>query len=290
MSHDTFHVHGAKTFNQNSNIEHAESAAHKTRARCGLKMNRWKMRGLGMRGPKIRVSLLLFVLFAALVSPAQARKKRRPPASGRAAVVVDERLAALRDAPSLSANLLRRLGRGRYVSVTGEKSSGDGVTFYRVAVTRRTAGWIQSDAVVRPARAGDDERLLKLIRGSEEFERLARSRIFLDAFPRSPLRPTVLLVIGDAAEDAAQKLTREAQRRLDAREIEAGSVPPASYFLNYSGLDRYNRNGVKFVFDPAKRQLHYDGAAWREILRRHPRSPEAVEARKRLEPQAAPSK
>jgi TolA-binding protein len=28
---------------------------------------------------------------------------------------------------------------------------------------------------------------------------------------------------------------------------------------------------------------HYDSASWREIVRRYPRSPEAEEARKRLE-------
>ena len=36
-------------------------------------------------------------------------------------------------------------------------------------------------------------------------------------------------------------------------------------------------------FDPASKQFHYDGAAFREILRRHPRSPEAAEARSRLQ-------
>lgn len=238
----------------------------------------------------LRRAAVLSLLALALLAPAatHARKKRRPPPAGRAAVVVDERLAALRDAPELSANLLRRLGRGRYVSVTGERASRDGVTFYRVAVTSRTAGWVQSDAVVRPSRAGDDARLLRLIRGSEEFERLARARIFLDAFPRSALRPAALLAYGDAAEEAAAKLTREARRRLDAREMEAGGAPLASYFLNFSGLDRYNRSGVKFVFDPAKRELHYDGAAWREIVRRHPRSAEAAQARARLA--ASPSR
>ena len=195
-----------------------------------------------------------------------------------------------RAAPELSANLLQRLSRGRFVSVAGERSSRDGVTFYRVSVTRRTSGWIQSDAVVRPSRAGDDERLLRLIRGSDEFDRISRARIFLDAFPRSALRPAVLLVFGDTAEEAAAKLTREAQRRLDAREMEAGGAPVASYFLNFNGLDRYNRNGVRFVFDPSKRQLHYDGTAWHEILSRFPRSPEATEARARLGPKAALSK
>jgi len=232
----------------------------------------------------IRCAAALSLLALALLAPAtaRARKKHRPPPSGRSAVVVDERLAALRDAPELSANLLRRLGRGRFVSVTGERTSREGLTFYRVAVTSRTVGWIQTDAVVRPSRAGDDARLLRLVRASEEFDRLARARIFLDAFPRSPLRPAVLLVFGDAAEEAAAKLSREARRRLDAREMEAGGAPVASYFLNFSALDRYNRSGVKFVFDPSKRELHYDGAAWRELLRRYPQSAEAAEARKRL--------
>ncbi|MDQ3743334.1 MAG: hypothetical protein M3444_03015 [Acidobacteriota bacterium] len=232
----------------------------------------------------IRYAVVLSLLALTLLAPAtaRARKKHRPPPSGHSAVVVDERLAALRDAPELSANLLRRLGRGRFVSVTGERTSREGLTFYRVAVTSRTSGWIQTDAVVRPSRAGDDARLLRLVRASEEFDRLARARIFLDAFPRSPLRPAVLLVFGDAAEEAAAKLSREARRRLDAREMEAGGAPVASYFLNFSALDRYNRSGVKFVFDSSKRELHYDGAAWRELVRRYPQSAEAAEARKRL--------
>jgi hypothetical protein len=74
--------------------------------------------------------------------------------------------------------------------------------------------------------------------------------------------------------------------------LNAASFPPAArrssvYYLNYSGLDRYNRQGVTFTFDRAARQFHYDGAAWREIVRRYPRSPEAAEARNRLERQTA---
>jgi hypothetical protein len=195
---------------------------------------------------------------------------------------VDERLAALRDAPQFSANLLQRLGRGRFVSVRGERASRDGVTFLRVAVTSRTDGWLQADAVVRPARAGDDARLLRLLRGSEGFDRVARARLFLEAFPRSALRPAVLLLLGDAAEEAAARLTREARRRLEVAETEAGGAPLKSYFLNFNGLDRYRRQGVVYNFDATSKQFHYDGAAWREILRQHPRSPEASEARGRL--------
>jgi hypothetical protein len=238
---------------------------------------------------KRRVSavLLLFALmfFVPAVTTRAQRRGRRPPAAagGRVGVVVDERLSALRDAPQLSANLLQRLGRGRFVAVTGERGSRDGVTFYHVALTSRTSGWIQADALVRPTRAGDDERLLRLIRGSEEFDRLARARIFLESFQRSTLRPAVLLIFGDTAEEAAAKLTREAVRRLDEQEMSAGGAPLASYFLNFNGLDRFRRQDIIFTFNAASKQYHYDGAAWREILRRYPHSPEAAYARQRLE-------
>ena len=247
-------------------------------------LNRSAERTLSLR--RFRPPALLLALTFLLPLAAQAQGRRRPPPGGRVAVVVDERLAALRDAPRLSANLLQRLGRGRFVAVTGARETRDGVTFLRVAVTSRTGGWVQSDALARPSHAGDDVRLLRLIRGSVEFDRLARARIFLDAFPRSPLRPAVLLLFGEAAEGAAVKLSRDARRRLDPREMEAGGAPLVSYFLNFNGLDRFRRLGVVFDFDPAIGQYRYDGAAWREILRRHPRSPEAEEARKRFGPQA----
>lgn len=228
-----------------------------------------------------RLAAALFVLLLT-TSTTEAQRRRRPPAGGSAAVVVDERLAALRDAPRPSANLIQRLSRGRFVSVTGERAS-EGVKYLRVLVTSRTNGWLQAEAVVRPARAGDDARLLRLARGSEEFDRLARTRIMLEAFPRSTLRPEALLLFGDAAAEATERLTREARRRLDPAEMDAGGATVTSYFLNYHGLDRYRRLGVVFDFDPASKSYRYDGAAFREILRRHPRSPEASEARRRLE-------
>ena len=227
-----------------------------------------------------RIAAAAFVLLLT-TSVSEAQKRRRPPAVGSAAVVVDERLSALRDAPRPTAGLVRRLGRGSFVAVAGERAAG-GVTYLRVLVTRRTGGWLQAEAVVRPSRAGEDARLLRLVRGSAEFDRLARARIMLEAFPHSTLRPAALLVYGDAAAEAAERLTREARRRLDPFEMQAGGASPASYFLNYNGLDRYRRLGVVFDFDPDNKSYRYDGAAFREILRRHPRSPEAAEARKRL--------
>ena len=212
----------------------------------------------------------------------QAQQRRVPP-GGRIAVVVDARLAALRAAPNPSANLLRRLGRGRFVSIRGSQRTSEGLVFHRVAINRRTSGWLQSEAVVAGWHPNDDDRLLNLLTGPDEFERAARARIFLDTFPRSPLRPTVLLLYSQAAEEAAEQLTRAAQRQFTRNEIPENGAPLFSYFLNYNGLDRYNRQGVKFVFDESARTFHYDGGALREILRRYPQSKEAEEARKMLE-------
>lgn len=237
-------------------------------------------------------SLILMVCWLACAFPASAQQRRaaenRPAsAGGQRAVVVDERLAALRESPELSARLLQRMSRGRKVAIIGSRRAGEDVTFYRVMLTKRTGGWVQSEAVISPSRKEDDERLLRLIRGSDDFDRLARAYIFLELFPKSPLRPAVLMLYAEAAEEAASRLSHDASRRLDAGEMKAGGAPDYSYFLNYSGLDRYNRQGVSFIFDRAKRRFHYDGAAWREIVRRYSNSPEAEQARKRLEMLAA---
>ena len=218
---------------------------------------------------------LLFILFLQVTSFAQ----KKPPSGGRLAVVVDERLAALRATPQLNGKLVRRLSRGRLVAVRSFKTSGDGITFVLVNVSSRTHGWIQRDAVVSPSRSGDDRRLFMLIQRSTGFDRIARARIFLDHFPRSPLRPEVLLLLGDTAESLAGKLSLDAARRLKE---DLGDAPEFSYYLNYTGLDRYNRQRVVFVFDKITKRFHYDGAAWRELIRHYPRSIAALEARKRL--------
>jgi len=220
---------------------------------------------------KLAFFLFLFIPITTLA------QKQKPPAGGRLAVVVDERLAALRATPQLTGRLIRRLSRGRLVAVRSVRTSSDGVTFFLVNVTSRTHGWIQREAVVSPSR--DDRRLVGLIERSEGFDRLSRARIFLDHFPRSPLRPQVLLLFGDMAEEAAEKLSMSASRRMN----HLGNAAEFTYYLNYSGLDRYNRLQVTFVFDQSTKRFHYDGAAWREVIRRYPKSPEALEAKKRLE-------
>ena len=235
--------------------------------------------------PRQVVFFVLVFVCALIYAPAAwAQQRRRAPVFGaRTAVVVDERLAALRVEPNLTAELMRRLGRGRQVSIIDSVRGSEGIAYYRVAVTRRTRGWLPVLSLVVPSRAGEDERLLKLIRASEDFDQLARARIFLDWFPRSALRPEVLLLFGNAAHAATVKLSRDAARRFDESESGKSDVPAALYFLNFSGLDRYRKQGITFVFDRAAKRFLYDGASWREVVRRYSRSPEADEARKRLE-------
>jgi len=228
--------------------------------------------------------LICLVLITFVHSSAAFAQKRKAPFGGRIAIVVDERLAALRATPQLTGKLIRRISRGRIVAVRTARLSADGIAFLLVKVTSRTHGWIQREAVVLPSHAADDQKLLELVKGSSEFDRIARARIFLEYFPRSSLRPEVLMIVGDAAEELSARLSREASRRLNTP---TGAAPKFSYFLNYSGLDRYNRQGVTFVLDKQARRFHYDGAAWREVLRRFPNTPQAREAEARLAQLAA---
>ena len=222
---------------------------------------------------------LTFFLFLVFFSQGISIAQRKPPTGGRLAIVVEERLAALRATPQLSGRLVRRLGRGRMVAIRSAKTDADGITFFLVNVSSRTHGWIQREAVVSPVRAGDDKRLVRLIERSQGFDRISRARIFLDHFTRSPLRPDILLLLGDAAEELAAQLSADAARRL---KDDPGEAPEFSYYLNYSGLDRYNRQRVGFVLDKSTRRFHYDGAAWRELIRRYPRTTQAAEAKNRL--------
>jgi len=222
-----------------------------------------------------KLTLCLLIFFLQLTCFAQ----KKPPAGGKLAVVVDERLAALRATPQLNGKLVRRLSRGRLVAIRSSKTSTDSITFLLVNVSSRTHGWIQRDAVVSSSRPGDDRRLLTLIQRSDGFDCLARARIFLDHFPHSRLRSEVLLLLGDTAESLAAKLSQDAARRLSD---DLGDAPEFSYYLNYTGLDRYNRQRVGFVFDKTTKRFHYDGAAWRELIRRYPKTSQAAEAKKRL--------
>jgi hypothetical protein len=91
---------------------------------------------------KLTLCLLIFLLQLTCFG------QKKAPTGGRLAVVVDERLAALRATPQLNGTLVRRLSRGRLVAVRSAKTSADGIIFLLVNVSSRTHGWIQRDAVV----------------------------------------------------------------------------------------------------------------------------------------------
>jgi hypothetical protein len=198
------------------------------------------------------------------------------------AVVADERLAVLRDAPSLFAKPVQRMRMGRVVQISAVKEA-DGVTFYRVSVPPNNYGWVQADAVFGKFRRGDDERMAKLVQAFDGFEQIECGMLFLETFPSSALRPAILLLLGDLLEEVAIKLSNDATRRLDKRAMAASGAPLHRFYLNFVSLDRYRRLGIGFLFNSSAKLLHYDGATWREIVSKFPNSNEAIEAKKRLE-------
>jgi hypothetical protein len=241
-----------------------------------------------------RSLLLVYLIFSIFTFTAEAQKKRpslipnkknvteTPRAGANTAIVIDERLAVLRTEPSLHARPFQRMRSGRLVSITGSKQA-DGVTFYRVSVPPNNYGWVQSEAVFGKFRQGEDERLARLVEASEGFEKIERAALFLENFPASPLRPAILLLAGDVIEDAAAKMSRDAARRLDRREMTATGAPLHSFYLNFVSLDRYRKLGINFVFNSNTKTFHYDGVAWREIVLKFPKSSERLEAQKRLD-------
>jgi len=239
--------------------------------------------------------LFLLLLFAFPHTGAEAQKryvrvKPKPKlasnqkfeANSGKAIVIDERLAVLRAAPGLFAKPLQRMRRGRAVTIF-ETREVDGLTFYRVAAVPNTQGWVQKEAVAGRLRRGDDERLARLVQASDGFDQIERAQIFLENFTDSPFRPSILLLFGDLMEEIALKMSADAARRLSRREMAASGAPLYSFYLNYSSLDRYQRLGIGFVFNSNTRLFHYDGASWREIIKKSPATNEAVEAQKRLD-------
>ena len=232
-----------------------------------------------MKLPILPLSLLL--VFVCSIS-AVAQKRKPMSDSGKAAVVIDENLSVLRARPSLFAPPIQRMRRGRRVQIIGS-ADGDGVRFYKVTASRRRSGWLQSDAVFARRQPSDEERLVKLVQASSGFDQIELAARFLEMYPSSSFRPAILLLVGDLLEDAAVKLSRDANSRLSRREMTASGAPLHSYYLNFNMLDRYRRLGAVFLFDSTRRAFHYNGATWAEIVRKHAASPERDQAQKRLE-------
>jgi hypothetical protein len=203
------------------------------------------------------------------------------------AVVVDDRLSALRREADIKSQVINRLRPGRPVFIIESKGGlNDRPRFYRVAVTRRTRGWIHESALAIPGRPHEDERLMKLIIDARDgLDRIALCMLLLKHFNRSSLAPRALLALAKEADRASLTLTQHARKRLKDLD-ESGSRNLRDYYLSDSGLDRYSKLGIAFDYKPAAPEFVYDGSAYREILKRFPHSREAQLARERLDPVA----
>lgn len=201
---------------------------------------------------------------------------------GQTAVVIDETLSVLRKNPSLFSESVQRMHRGRKVQIQGVTEA-DGVKFYRVTVPPNNFGWVQADAVFGKFRSSDEERLAKYVQAENGFDQIEAAIEFFELYPNSKFRPSILLLFGDLLEEVSAKLSRDATNKLKRSEMAASAAPLHSYYLNYVSLDRYRKLGVVFLFNSAVKQFHYDGSSWKEIVAKFSASPEAEEAKKRLE-------
>jgi len=245
---------------------------------------------------KTFTSLLAILVFVFTFTVETAAQKRRSiPASkaavtstaktreiGSTAVVIDETLSVLRSRPSLFAEPVQRMRRGRRVVIQGVAEA-DGVRFYKVAAPPSNFGWVQADAVFGTFRATDEERLARLVQAADGFDQIETAVEFFNLYPKSSFRPVILLLFGDLLEEVAAKLTKDSNSRLTRREMAASGAPVHSYYLNFVSLDRYRKLGIIFLFNPATRAFHYDGASWKEIIGKYSASTEVAEAQKRLE-------
>lgn len=206
----------------------------------------------------------------------------KSPKIGKTAVVIDETLSVLRSDPSLFADAIQRMRRGRRLQILGVTEA-DGVKFYKVTAPPRNFGWVQADAAFGRFRAGDEERLARLVQALDGFDQVEAAVEFFTLYPTSKFKPSMLLLFGDVLEEVAVKLSRDATNRLSRREMAASGAPIHSYYLNFNMLDRYRKLGVLFLFNSTTRQFHYNGTSWKEVLAKFPASTEAGEARKRLD-------
>ncbi len=187
----------------------------------------------------MRISCSLLVVLLLSASPARAARWPQ-------AYLVDGRLAALRTAPELTALVRKRLRAGRAVAIVERRRDRDGLVWVRVAVTRRTRGWLLEDALARPGDRDGERRLSELIATSTGFTRIQLARLALDRFPR--LREAAAAAIDEEARAAAVRLSQSVIKRL-------GPLSPASpaqvrtLMLTDPALDRYSRLGVAFDVD-----------------------------------------
>ncbi|MCB1023229.1 MAG: hypothetical protein KDB79_02490 [Acidobacteria bacterium] len=89
------------------------------------------------------------------------------------------------------------------------------------------------------------------------FTQLERAVFFLQYYPDSELRPTIPLLLGDLIEEESLIISKLASTKFHRLEITASGAPLLGFYLSYSGLDRYGRRGIRFLFNLSTRSFHY---------------------------------
>lgn len=199
------------------------------------------------------------------------------------AFVINDRLSALRREPSVQSEVIRRLRLGRTVFIVSTSKPKSGHSrFCRVAVTRRTRGWIHASALAVQRRAGDDKRILTLIEESGDgIDRITLCRMLIGHFSQSQMVPRAMLLLGEEAERVAETLSQRTRRKL--ADVRPADATLRDYYLSDAGLDRYSRLGIVFDFNESAGEFVYDGKAFLEIVKRFPKSEEARLARQHLD-------
>src|SRR5262249_17847629 len=166
----------------------------------------------GIHAPNSHIPLIIaFALAAVAAVTTTAQSERKMYLPGQRAVIFDERLSALRARPDVKAPLKQRMRRGRPLGVPGPNTAKGGLKFFRVAVSRNTSGWVLADAVIRPGVAADAHRLMRLIEETkDEFTKACLARLCADEFRATNFAPKALMILGETAEGAAERLSRDA--------------------------------------------------------------------------------
>lgn len=165
--------------------------------------------------------------------------------------VADRGLSALRLLPTPESQCKRRLGIGRRVYVERCFNTAYG-RYCRVAVTRRTRGYMLAEALIGTQK-GEAHRLLEMALKATGKERLTLLWLSKQLFPRaSTAREIERLFLEEAARTASLLDTKIRSAGLQS------NVEMRRYILNHRLLDSYSRMGVFFCLDSEGR-LRYKG-------------------------------
>lgn len=199
------------------------------------------------------------------------------------AYVFDERLSVIRAKPDLNAFALRRLRVGHRVFLLPADKTRPTSKFRRIVVSRHRVVWIPAAAIAAPGVPGDDEKLYRFASTQPAEKALITLAILTRHFDRSLLRPSALLELGKQAEEVARQISARADRRLNREDLTLpDGLEETDLFANFSGLDRYEAFGIKFVYEAAADRYAYRGDAYEELVRKYPKASEVKVAQERL--------